>query len=129
MCDRIIPDDRFLIRYVPNQYKTQQMCDKAVDDCLTALQFVPDWFDTSKLIKKLYTALYTDKNILYFDEDSSHVIFCCNGMGILNINLNSIELDDTDEDDLDTIIFIRLLAWHIKFQKRKALRKELILAA
>ena len=105
------------------------MCDKAVDDCLTALQFVPDWFDTSKLIKKLYTALYTDKNILYFDEDSSHVIFCCNGMGILNINLNSIELGDTDEDDPDTIIFIRLLAWHIKFQKRKALRKELILAA
>ena len=50
-------------------------------------------------------------------------------MGILNINLNSIELGDTDEDDPDTIIFIRLLAWHIKFQKRKALRKELILAA
>ena len=42
-------------------------------------------------------------------------------MGILNINLNSIELDDTDEDDPDTIIFIRLLAWHIKFQKCKAL--------
>ena len=40
------------------------MCDKAVDDCLTALKFVPDWFDTSKLIKKLYIALYTDKNIL-----------------------------------------------------------------
>ena len=28
----------FLIRYVPDQYKTQQMRDKAVDDCLGALE-------------------------------------------------------------------------------------------
>ena len=39
MCDRIISDDPFLIRYVPNQHKTQQMCDKDVDDCLAALKF------------------------------------------------------------------------------------------
>ena len=52
------------------------MCDKAVDDGLAALKFVPDWFDSSKLIKKLCTALYSDKNILYFHEDSSNVIFC-----------------------------------------------------
>ena len=43
-------------------------------------------------------------------------------MGILNIDLNNINLDNYfDEDDPDTIIHIRLLAWHIKFQKRKAL--------
>ena len=34
MCDRIISDDHFSIRYVPDQHNTQQMCDKAVDDCL-----------------------------------------------------------------------------------------------
>ena len=43
----------FFIRYVPDQYKTQQMCDKAVDDCLAALKFVPDWFVTSKMVKIL----------------------------------------------------------------------------
>ena len=33
-------------------------------------------------------------------------------MGILNINLNIINLDNNfDEDDSDTIIFISLLAW------------------
>ena len=43
----------FFIRYVPDQYKTQQICDKAVDDCLAALKFVPDWFVTSKMVKIL----------------------------------------------------------------------------
>ena len=45
-------------------------------------------------------------------------------MGILNIGLNDINLDDNfDEDDPDTIILIRFLAWHIKFKKRKELKK------
>ena len=58
---------------------------------------------------------------IYSNEDSSSVVFICNGMGILNIDLNNINLGDTnyDEDDPDTIILIRLLAWHIKFEKRK----------
>ena len=41
-------------------------------------------------------------------------------MGILNIDLNTINLDNNfDEDDPDTIILIRLLAWYIKFKKNK----------
>ena len=44
MCDIIVFDKPFSIRYVPDQYKTQQMCDKAVDDCLASLKFVADWF-------------------------------------------------------------------------------------
>ena len=41
-------------------------------------------------------------------------------MGILNIDINNINLDDNfDESDPDTIILTRLLAWHIKFIKRK----------
>ena len=44
------------------------MCDEAVDDSLAALKFIPDWFVTSKIIKKLITDVYTDDNILYFNE-------------------------------------------------------------
>ena len=44
------------------------MCDEAVDDSLAALKSIPDWFVTSKMIKKLFTALYADENILYFNE-------------------------------------------------------------
>ena len=102
------------------------MCDKAVDDSLLALKFVPDWFVTSKMIKKRFTALYADENIFYFDEDSGNVIFNCNGTGFLNKNLNNINLDDNNyvKDDLDTIIHMRLLAWHIKFEKREDLKKK-----
>ena len=46
-------------------------------------------------------------------------------MGIFNVDLNNINLDDTnyDEDDPDAIILVRLLAWHNKFEKRKELKK------
>ena len=127
MCNSIICQDSLSIRYVPDQYKTQQTCDKAVDDCLAALKLAPNWFVTIKMIKKLFTALYSDENILYFNEYCSNSVFDCNGMGILNIDLNNINLYDTnyEEDDPDTIILIRLLAWHIKFEKRKELKKKI----
>ena len=40
-------------------------------------------------------------------------------MGILNIDLNYIKLDDNnfDEDESGTIIHVRVLACHIKFKK------------
>ena len=78
------------------------------------------------MIKKLFTALFQDKNILYFNELSGDTIFNCNGMGILNIDLNKINVDDNfDQDDSDITILVILLAWHIKFAKRKELKKQL----
>ena len=54
------------------------------------------------------------------------IFFSCNEMGILNIDLENINLDkNVDEDGPGTIILIRLLSWHLKFEKRKALKKEL----
>ena len=70
--------------------------------------------------------MYTDKNILLSNEGSGDAIFYCNEMGILNEELNNINLDnDFDGDDSDAIILMRHLAWHIKFRKRKELKKEL----
>ena len=45
-------------------------------------------------------------------------------MDILNIDLHNINLDNTnyDEEDPDTIILIRLLACHIKIEKRETLK-------
>ena len=62
---------------------------------------------------------YADDNIPYFNEDSGGAVFSCNEMDILNIDLNKINLDDTNcnEDDPETIIYIRLLVWHMKFEK------------
>ena len=45
-------------------------------------------------------------------------------MDIHNIDLNNINVDNNfDEDEPDSIILIRLLAWHIKLEKRKELKK------
>ena len=63
------------------------------------------------MIKKIFTALYADENILHFNENSGNVVFSCNEMGIYNIDLNNVNLDNNiDGDDPDTIILIRLLA-------------------
>ena len=47
-------------------------------------------------------------------------------MGILNIDLDNIDLGDTnyEEDDLDTIILIRLLALDVEFEKREELKND-----
>ena len=127
MSDRVVPEDYFLMLYSPDKYKTQRMSDNAVDDSLTLLKLIPDWFLTIKMFKKLFTALCGDENILYVNEDSTNVVFSCNRMVILNIDLNNIGLDNNYDEDLpDTNILIRLLAWHIKFEKRKGVKKQLI---
>ena len=123
MCNKIIPKNPFVLKNCPDKYITQNMCDAAVDNFLPTLNFVCDWFVTSKMMKKLFTALCTDQNILYFDEDIGHIVFNCNEMDTLNVDLNCINLNDNnfDEDDPDTIIHVKLLAWHTKFEKRKPL--------
>ena len=46
-------------------------------------------------------------------------------MGILNVDLNIINFDNNfDADNPETIILIRLLAWYVKFEKRKAIKKN-----
>ena len=68
------------------------MCDEAVNDSLASLKFIPDLVVTNKIIKKLYTALYADEFLLFFDEYSGDVTFCCDEMGILRVTLNNISL-------------------------------------
>ena len=68
------------------------MCDKAVDNSIATLKLIPNCFVTRKMIKKLFIALYADENILYFNEDSGNVVFNCNEMGILNIDLSNLNL-------------------------------------
>ena len=65
--------------------------------------------------------------VYFFDRDIGNVIFCCDEMGALSVNVININLDDTnyDEDDPDTTILARLLTGDIKFEKSKPLEKEL----
>ena len=78
-------------------------------------------------LKILLILLSFENNIVYFNEDSGNAVFSCNEMGIVSINLNNMNLDDTsyDEDNPETITHIRPLAWHVKFEKCKTFKKEL----
>ena len=53
--------------------------------------------------------MYADDGLIFFDNDSSNVTFCCNDIGILRVNLDNIVLDNNfDEGDPDIIILIKL---------------------
>ena len=68
------------------------------------------------MIEKLFTALYADGNLLYFNEDSDDAVFNYNEMGNANIDLNNINLvDNFEEEDPNAIILFRILARHTKF--------------
>ena len=85
----------FLIAHCSDKYKTQRICDefKAVDHSLGTVKPIIDWFVTSKMIKKLYTALYT-----------ANVTFFCNELGTFCVNYNNINL----ENNFMTIVRILL---------------------
>ena len=42
------------------------------------------------MIKKLFTALHADENILYFKEDSGNAVFSCNEMVLIILTLIKI---------------------------------------
>ena len=78
------------------------------------------------MLEKLDNALHTNDDILFYNEDFDKVTFIANQRHILAVDLDKIKLDSDnkfDEDDPDTIIHVRLLAWHSKFKKHKALKK------
>ena len=88
-CDSFISEDPFAIRYALDQYKTQQKCDEAVGFLIGLLQV--KW-----LRNFLHNVLYADDDKIYFNEDPDDVIFSCNKMNILNVDLRNINLDDTN---------------------------------
>ena len=101
------------------------MWDEAVDDCLVALKFIPDWFVTSKMLEKFDNALHANDDILSYNKNFDKVTFIANQRHTLAVVLDKINLDnDFDEDDPNTMIHVRHLACHSKFEKCKALKKR-----
>ena len=101
------------------------MCDKPVDDFLPTLN-VPNWFVRNKMIKKLYNTIFADNNILLFEESFDNFTFSSGETGILSVDLNNTNLDDANffEDDTETVIYVRFLAWHNRINQRKAFKKK-----
>ena len=46
MCNEAVQSEPFVLEYVPDRYKTQEMCNEAVQSEPEVLRLVPDWFVT-----------------------------------------------------------------------------------
>ena len=57
------------------------------------------------MIKRLYTAFYTDGIILHFNKDSGDVTVCCDEIGILSVIINNINLGN----NFDFLMIILML--------------------
>ena len=79
------------------------------------------------MIKKLDDDLFCNDDIIFVNEDSNFVTYFSDEMGIRSVDLNNINLDNAnfDEDDLETIIHVRLMAWHNRFKQHKVFKKEI----
>ena len=113
MCDEVVSNDPFMLKYYPDRYKTQKC--------------VPDWFVTFKMIKKFDDDLLSNDDIIFDNKDSYYDTFFSVEMGILGIDLNDINNDDVnlDEDDLETIIHATHMAGCITFNQCKAFKKDI----
>ena len=53
MCNKSFSSYPSTIKYVPDQFKTQEICDKAVDKCYFVFNFVSDQFKTEKMCNEV----------------------------------------------------------------------------
>ena len=105
------------------------MCDAAVDDLLETLKLNPNWLqiseNTMKMIKKRFTTLYADENILSFYEMYGDAVINRVETGILNIDLNNICLDNNFcENDPDVIILIDFSLDMLNLKNAKNFKKK-----
>ena len=103
MCEKVISENPVLIVYWPDKYKTQRTCDEAVDDCLAALRFIPDCFFTNKMLEKFDSALHTNDDILFYNDDFDKVKFIANQRNIFAVDFDKINLDN--DNNLKMIFF------------------------
>ena len=67
---------------------------------------------TSKMLERIRHVLFSNDDIVLFDEDFGSVTFFTNQMGILSVDLYKIYFDNVNfyENDLENIIHVRRLA-------------------
>ena len=133
MCGKAVLNAPFLLKYYLSWYQTQEVCDKAVDDFLPALKFVPGWFVTSKRIRRLKNLImFYLQTVICFSlvkilVMSGNATFSTDEMGTLNFDLNNTSLNDAnwDEDDSETFIHAKTMAWRNRFKQYKSFKKDI----
>ena len=70
---------------------------------------------------------YLNDDIVFVNADSDNVTFFSDDVGLVNEDLNKFSLDGVNfgDDDLETIICVRLMAWFNRYKQRKNVKKEI----
>ena len=77
------------------------------------------------MIKKLDDSVFSNNDIVFVKENFVNVRFSSDKMDVLSVDLNDVNLDNVifDEDDLETIIHVRLMSWCNGFKQQKVFKK------
>ena len=126
MFGKVITEEPVVPKYFLDRYNIQEISDKAGDACVPALKFVPDWFNTNEMLEKLGNVVLSNGDIDLDDIDCDTVTFFSDGIGLVTIEFNNINLDDYnfDEGDTETIIHVRLMTWCNRSTQRKTCKDD-----
>ena len=76
------------------------------------------------MLKDLDNAAFFSDDISFVNTDSD-VTFLKDDMGLVNVDLNNVSLDDDNfDDDSETIIHVKLMGWCNRQKRCKACKKE-----
>ena len=105
LCNKVVSEDLFVLKYCPYKHKAQEMCDKAIDFCLLGLKFVSDWFVRSKMIERIDNGVFSNDYTAFGD----FVTFFSRDIGLNSITLDNINLYNghCDYCDLKTINHVK----------------------
>ena len=74
------------------------------------------------MLEKLDNSFHANDDILFYSEDFDKVTFIACQRHIIDEDFDEINLDSDanfDEDDPETVIYVRLLVWRSTFKKHK----------
>ena len=80
------------------------------------------------LLEKVNKAAFSNDDTVFVDADSDFVTFLSDDMCLIAINLDNINLDNdnfNEDDPPETIIYVRLTAWHDRFKQLKVFKRVL----
>ena len=86
-----------------------------------ALKVVPDWFVTNKMVDILNKVVFSNNDIDFNYIDPDIITLFCDDIGINTININIINLDGND-DNIETMINVKLVTWRSKYKQRIAFK-------
>ena len=81
-----------------------------------ALKVVPDWFVTNKMVDILNKVVFSNNDIHFNYIDPDIITLFCDDIGINTININIINLDGND-DNIETMINVKLVTWCSKYKQ------------